>query len=627
MSDTVTEDTMLLAAGSVEIEAAAKQADRKPRISIVAYTGGIIRLVDWGDVVIDLAGLDVSGQVPLLADHDARVSGVVGHGDARIVDGQLIVSGILSGAGEAARQIMEMATGGFTFQASVGVEPVTYERVKRRETVKVNGRALSSPRGFVLVRQGRLREVSITPLAADADTSVAIAAAKGKKETMMDSEVQNVDEQTIRTDERNRLAEVDRLCAGFTNDAQVANLRQKAIAGELSVSDLSVAVLSRLRATRPNTKFGSTVTPEMPPRDILAAAALMLAGASAVAEKSFGAETCARATDLRARSALDLCRAAIATSVHPGVIPHGVNELIKAAFSTTDLPVALGAAADKLAAQVYRETPVTWRSWVAPRPVKNFRDHTGIRAYLTNGGYEKVTPGGEIKHAALAEETYTHHADTRGRMFVVDRQNIVNDDLGLIFDLVRELGREGARSVADLVYTTLIENPSSFFAGGHGNLLTGGTSNLSISAMSEAIATFRSRLDAAARVIDVAPAVLVVPPALEPVARMILRSTDLDRGGSDEDMLPVANPWEGVVNLEVESRLSAAAGGNDTAWYLFSDPIQVAAGILSLLDGRETPVVEEVELPGNVLGAGWRGYHDFGFDLTDYRAALRADGA
>ncbi len=121
MTTAIATDNLLLAAPEVAIEAGGEP--KHPRISIVAYTGGVMRVPGWGDVAIDLTGLDASGQVPLLADHNATVSGAVGHGEASVVDGRLIVTGVMSGAGEAARQIVEMTTGGFSFQASVGVEP------------------------------------------------------------------------------------------------------------------------------------------------------------------------------------------------------------------------------------------------------------------------------------------------------------------------------------------------------------------------------------------------------------------------------------------------------------------------------------------------------------------------
>ncbi|HED54349.1 MAG TPA: hypothetical protein ENJ00_09155, partial [Phycisphaerales bacterium] len=128
MNTTLVKDDLLFTASGVEIEAAA--ADRqRPTISVVAYSGGIMAVGSWGPVAIDLDGLDASGQIALLADHDARVSGVVGHGNAQVRDGKLLVEGVLSGAGDAARQIVEMSRGGFQFQASIGVVPVEHERI------------------------------------------------------------------------------------------------------------------------------------------------------------------------------------------------------------------------------------------------------------------------------------------------------------------------------------------------------------------------------------------------------------------------------------------------------------------------------------------------------------------
>ncbi|MDX2148471.1 MAG: hypothetical protein SFZ23_13210, partial [Planctomycetota bacterium] len=182
MNGNAVKDDLLLTAAGVEIEAAGK--DARPKISVVAYTGRIMRVPGWGDIAIDLAGLEAGGQVPLLADHNATVGSVVGHGEPAVANGRLMVAGVVSGAGEPARHVVEMARGGFQFQASVGVAPTEHERVKPNQSVEINGRSLSSPGGFTLVRKGRLREVSITPLGADAETSVAIAASRQGRTNM-----------------------------------------------------------------------------------------------------------------------------------------------------------------------------------------------------------------------------------------------------------------------------------------------------------------------------------------------------------------------------------------------------------------------------------------------------------
>ena len=73
MTQSVITDNLLLTAPEVAIEGSGEP--KRPRINIVAYTGGVMRVPGWGDVAIDLAGLDASGQVPLLADHAPASAG------------------------------------------------------------------------------------------------------------------------------------------------------------------------------------------------------------------------------------------------------------------------------------------------------------------------------------------------------------------------------------------------------------------------------------------------------------------------------------------------------------------------------------------------------------------------
>jgi len=69
------------------------------------------------------------------------------------------------------------------------------------------------------------------------------------------------------------------------------------------------------------------------------------------------------------------------------------------------------------------------------------------------------------------------------------------------------------------------------------------------------------------------------------------------------------------------------ASADATQWLLFSDPIDMAAFGLAYLNGRELPTIEQVEQPANVLGMGWRGYHDVGCCQIDHRGAVKSAGA
>ena len=150
---TATEE-LLLSAAEVEIQATGKS----PAVSIVAYTGGQMVVPGWGPLVIDLAGVDVSAsQISILADHDSTLRGVVGFGRASVANGKLLVAGTIAPTTGAARQIIELARSGFQFQASVGVAPSEWERVRAGELVEVNGRAIrATGHGFTLVRSSAL---------------------------------------------------------------------------------------------------------------------------------------------------------------------------------------------------------------------------------------------------------------------------------------------------------------------------------------------------------------------------------------------------------------------------------------------------------------------------------------
>jgi len=169
-------------AAGVEITAAGGDAQSPtPQVAIEAYSGGMMRVPKFGHVVIDLAGLAIEGAIPILADHDNRLEGIVGHGSATIRDGRLWLRGAAAGS-ETARQIVALAQGGFPFQASVGVDPGERIPIRAGQSITVNGRTITAPAGgFTLVRTSRLREVSIVPAGCDQDTAVTVTASSPDK--------------------------------------------------------------------------------------------------------------------------------------------------------------------------------------------------------------------------------------------------------------------------------------------------------------------------------------------------------------------------------------------------------------------------------------------------------------
>ena len=126
------------------IEAAAGES-KPTKISIVAYSGGIMNVVGFGPTIVDLAGLKLPASVPLLADHENRLNAVAGGGKPEVKSNRLHVNGALADTAPAATQVKALMSAGVELQASVGVEPIVRKWLQAGEKVQVNGRTLTVP--------------------------------------------------------------------------------------------------------------------------------------------------------------------------------------------------------------------------------------------------------------------------------------------------------------------------------------------------------------------------------------------------------------------------------------------------------------------------------------------------
>ena len=607
-------DEMLFAVCEVEIVAASKV----PTVNIVAYTGGLMSVSGWGPIAIELAGIDVSAeQIGILADHDASLKGIVGHGRAAVASGRLLVQGTITPTTEAARQVIDLAKAGFRFQASVGIAPTKYERILPGQFVEVNGWPLKPPAsGFTLVKAGVLKEVSIVAIGADSGTSVAIAANKEGNRAMSD-EVTTVDDMRVEAaDESQRIHAIRQVCNGRFGEIEVRAIREG--------WDVQRAELEVLRASRPTAPL---MTGHMNmPTDVRVIEAAVLAhmGHESIAEKHLGAQAAQHARDLRVTSLVDLCRAALLLDGRQA--PNGREAMIHAALSTISLPIALGNAANKVLLDAYMEAPATWRKFAAIKSAGDFKDHTGVRPSQT-GDLDPVAPGGELKHGSMKEATYKFSIDTFGKMISLDRRDIINDDLGFFEDTAMSLGRAAMRSLSDLVFNVLLANEGGFFGSGNNNYDVGADTELSIETLATGVSRMLSQRDEEHRDLDIRPRTLLVPPELQWLAKQLLQSEYLQRLAESE---PTGNALKGIVNLEVEPRLSNPFRfkfSNAKSWYLFGSPFD-APIVVAFLQGKQTPTVEFFGLDSepNKLAASWRVYFDYGCALGDFRAAYKAKG-
>ncbi|MCC7203931.1 MAG: Mu-like prophage major head subunit gpT family protein [Phycisphaeraceae bacterium] len=621
----------LRAAADVAVDVG--QEKKLPRVTIQAYGGGPMTIPAWGVVVVDLAGMEIPEQIALLVDHENILTKVAGHGRARVVKGRLVVEGELSGSSEVVEQIVNLARNGMQLQASIGAQPLETRTIEPGEKIKVNGRTQTLPRGGVLIVRSRLRETSIVALGADDETSVRIAAKRETSygETNMGKEVQTIDEQAILSRERQRVAEIDRLCAcaarsGVASDA-VEKARAEAIEGKLDMAQLSAKFLDAARSRL-------EAIPLIPRHQTVSAAAalegalLCRLGRSDLAEKSLGADVMEQSARIRGSSLLDIC--AMALALDGQSVPHNDKKgLVRASMSTASLPIALGGALEKILITGFNAAAPSWKGFAAIRSVSNFREHQAVRP-SASGRLEQVAPGGELKHAALTEWTTPLKAETYGKIVRVDRQMLINDDIGVLDEVAFQLGRMAQRTLTDTLYRGLLAAAATHFTTAQSNYIEGSTTALSLDALSTGLASMRRQRDSDGREIDVVPAVLLVPPSLEATGRALLTSA-FTEDPSATSPRPTGNPVAGAaLSLAVEPRLenSLIAGYSSTAWYLFAGPAD-SPWLVGYLNGQENPTIEYHGLDSSTdtLGMTWRVYHDFAVAAGDPKAGFKSKGA
>jgi hypothetical protein len=648
------------------------------RFSMVAYTGGAMAVPGWPHpVVVDLAGLQISARSrPILKDHNRSL--IVGHTDAVRVDGtQLLVTGVISGAGPIAREIVESSRNGFPWQASLGALAERVEFVPKGRRAQANGREFEGP--LHIARRATLGEISFVALGADDNTSaqVAASAARVKEDTMdfekwleergfiaaelsdaqrtslkamFDAERAKMpdrkeqpepkqnDDNDAGTDvvaqlraeaaaETTRIADIRRICAG-----KHADIEAKAIAEGWDATQTELEVLREERPKVNGVRRGND--------DGVNARALE--AALLLKYKIAPEERVAKWYDERTMEAAlsrDLRRAGLHTLFFEVIRASGGHlsiggfddDTIRAAFvaeqrliqasygfSTISLSGILSNVANKAMLAAYEAVESVVAQFCSETDVNDFKEVTRYR--LTgNGVFEKVGPDGELKHATLTEEVYRNRVETFGGMIALTRKMIVDDDLGAFLQIPQIIGRKSALKREEAVFELLLSNPSNFFSTTNKNYISGVDTALGIDSLQAAEQLFRDQVDVDGKPIRIRPAILLVPTSLAVFARRLFNETRVNETTETGKPKPADNPFAGMFRPVVSPYLNAQglAGSSSKAWCLFANPADVAAIEIAYLRGRRTPVIESGETSFNTLGMQWRGYFDFGVAMQE----------
>jgi hypothetical protein len=151
---------------------------------------------------------------------------------------------------------------------------------------------------------------------------------------------------------------------------------------------------------------------------------------------------------------------------------HDTREFLQAGFSTMDISNVISNVAQKFIEDGYGMVEQTWRDVAEIRSVVDFKANTAVRLNQSDL-LQALGKGGEIEHGTLSDETRTVQASTKALMIGITRQDLINDDLGVLSEVPRKLGWAAARTFNTDFWAALEAAVAANFTVGNGNYTTG----------------------------------------------------------------------------------------------------------------------------------------------------------
>lgn len=539
--------------------------------------------------VLDVNGATWPSVIPLLADHRPDLDNNLGDiTDVRRENGQIIGTARLSKHSERAKRIAAELSDGRSFGASIGY--------------RVEAWAESKPQGkrTLTATAWRIDECSLVAIPADPSSKI--------RSTPLTTE-------TTTTQTR---AEIN---GHIRAAAKAAGLDQAFVDQHIDAeSDMATVNAAALAALTARTAATSTVrTVQMgvdhtDPVEIRGAMADALA--HRIAPSTVKLE--GRATEFRGHSVLDLV-GDMAVARGERVNLRDRESLLQravGAHSTSDFPLLLAAAANKALLSQYEIAAPTYRKWAARKPFTDFKAHQFLRVGDVPA-FSEINEGGEVKYGTISENAESVTAKEYGTGIAIGRRALINDDLSSLSDFSAGIAIRSANDENRLAYSVLSTNAAlsdtkALFHADHKNLAAAGSA-IDATSIGAAVAALRAQKSLDGMVLNLQPAYLVVGPAYETAARLILASVNATKATD-------VNVWSNFAELVVDANIT----GN--AWYLFASPAAAPVVVFGYVGGAEGPQVRS-ERDFDTQAVKVAASLDFAVGAIDFRGAYKNAGA
>lgn len=327
-----------------------------------------------------------------------------------------------------------------------------------------------------------------------------------------------------------------------------------------------------------------------------------------------------------------------------GLDKHGVAKVMltrAGPMTASDFTGILANVATKIAKKGYAETPTTYQEWCNIGFLPDFKAATipGLGAF---SDLDQIpTGGGPYFYGTFGDNYETATLATYGKLFGISRHALVNDDLNLFSRTGLAMGAAAKRKVNALAYTvltspslvgqTMTEDGNPLFHSTHGNLVANGSggapSSTTLNAADAAMAIQTSpkqTTDSSTVYLNVAPAHLIVPPALKATALVLVESM-YDPAGTTASISKrdAPNIWRGRLKVTSDPLVIPAEG-----WFLAAqqgNPVIDTVTVFFLEGSGGEPYTEE-QTQFDSDGISYKVRIDAVARALDYRGLYFNDG-
>lgn len=294
--------------------------------------------------------------------------------------------------------------------------------------------------------------------------------------------------------------------------------------------------------------------------------------------------------------------------------------LFQRAMTTSDFPAILSGVAGKFLRESVGLAPRSYELWTDAHPLPNFKT-----AMIPNLGFPGELPvvreGEEYQELTALDGYEPAQLLTRGGLFKISRQSLVNDDLAVFRRIPAAMGLTAVRTMSRDAYRQLLGTPVlndgvPVFHEDRKNLLTGA---LAQNTLGQAIAALRLQTDISGNPLSIEPKYLIVPPTLELTAWTLCNALSLP-GQNNAGVGNIFRERYGLTPVVASELEDASLGGSSANWFLSADPKVFPTPFLRLnLESADSVSVEEqvgwttdamefkVRVDFSIASVGWRG--------------------